>query len=91
MAKVVLKKKIGLWRIVDGRNDKPLRTNHNRAVDEGGCRTELDAHRLLKAYRALPTPRAKRRVAAKEKKRRADQRLERIAANVDRRLAKAEP
>ena len=51
MAKVVLRSKVGLWRIIDGRTNKPIRTTYNKAIDEGGCRTELDAYRLLKEYR----------------------------------------
>ncbi len=91
MAKVIYKPRIDLWRIVDGRTSKPLRTNHNKAVDNGGQRTELDAHRLLKEYNKLPIPRATTRAIAKEAQKKVDQRLERIAANVRRKLAKAKP
>ncbi len=91
MAKVVLKKNIGLWRIVDGRTGKPLRTNYNRAVDNGGQRTEIDAHRLLKEYNDMPMPRAKKRAIAKKAQDKIDQRLERIEANRQRQLAKVDP
>lgn len=91
MAKVIYKPRIDLWRIVDGRNNKPLRTSYNRAVDNGGQRTEIDAHRLLKQYQDLPLPRRKRLAVSKEANRKKKQRLERIAANVERKLAKAKP
>jgi hypothetical protein len=90
MAKVVYRPRIDLWRIVDGRNDKPLRTNYNRAVDNGGCRTEIDAHRLLRQYRDLPVPRAKRRKTEKAAKRKNGFRLEQVARNVERQVAKRE-
>jgi hypothetical protein len=88
MAKVVYRPRIDLWRIVDGRNDKPLRTNYNRAVDNGGCRTEIDAHRVLRQYQDLPVPRAKRRKTEKAAKRKNELRLEQVARNVERQIEK---
>jgi hypothetical protein len=86
MAKVVYRPRIDLWRIVDGRNNKPLRANHNRAVDDGGCRTEIDAYRLLKAHETLPPTRKQK----KEAKHKAEQRLEKIARSVERQVEKRE-
>ncbi len=51
MATILYNRKIGLYRIVDGRSKKILRTPDNKAVDQGGQRTELDAMRLLKDWR----------------------------------------
>ncbi len=51
MAVIKYNRKIGLYRIVDGRSTKILKTPDNKAIDKGGQRSELDAMRLLKAWR----------------------------------------
>ena len=56
MATILYNPKIGLYRIVDGRSKKILKTSDNKAVDKGGQRSELDAMRLLKAYRKGKKP-----------------------------------
>jgi hypothetical protein len=91
VAKVVYKPRIDLWRIVDGRSNKPVRTKYNRSLDDGGCRSEIDAYRMLRAFQEKEPTRAEKRVIAKKARLQSQRRLDRIAANVEKRLAKCEP